>query len=187
MMRFINAVRFFIHIVSKAFIGPGTTASTDFSVFTDSTFPFIAIGVPEIEEDRGALPDLFEGLVPHISTIQFQIPTGLNLTPMGNEAEGDSSQTATGHGIQAVLLRGDLLSLLFGPLSEDPVIVWGTGGLQLKRNLFPLLIKPVEGFFVVEGGDLLVLEFLSSSGRNQEKDVMGHGTEVNGQLEDIRD
>jgi hypothetical protein len=91
MMGFINAIRLFVHVVPKAFIGPGTTASTDFSVFTDSTFPFIAICVPEVQKDRGALPDLFERLFSHISTIQFQIATGLNLTHMGEEAEGDSS------------------------------------------------------------------------------------------------
>jgi hypothetical protein len=90
MMGFINAIRFFAHVVPKAFIGSGTTASTDFSVFTDSTFPFIAIRVPEIEEDRGVLPDLFERLFPHVPTGQFQISTGLNLTHMGEEAKGNS-------------------------------------------------------------------------------------------------
>jgi hypothetical protein len=90
MMGFINAIRLFVHIVPKAFLGPGTTASTDFSVFTDSTFPFIAIRVPEIQKDRGVFPDLFERLFPHVSTVQFQIPTGLNLTHMREEAEGDS-------------------------------------------------------------------------------------------------
>ena len=89
-MGFINAIRFFAHVVPKGFIGPGTTASTDFSVFADSTFPFIAIRVPEIEKDRGILPDLFERLFPHVSAVQFQIPTGLNLTQMGEEAERDS-------------------------------------------------------------------------------------------------
>jgi hypothetical protein len=90
MMGFINAIRLFVHVVPSAFIGPGTTTSTDFSVFTDSTFPFIAIRVPEIDKDRGILPDLFERLFPYVSTVQFQIPAGLNLTPMGDEAEGDS-------------------------------------------------------------------------------------------------
>mgnify|MGYP006267954101 CR=1 FL=1 len=90
MMGFINAIRLFIHIVAKAFIGPCPTASADSSVFTDSTFPLIAIRVPEIEKDRGVLPDFFERLFPHVSTVQFQIPTGLNLTDVGDKAERDS-------------------------------------------------------------------------------------------------
>jgi hypothetical protein len=187
MMGFVNAIRFFAHVVPKAFIGPGTTASTDFSVFTDSTFPFIAIRVPEIEKDRGVVPDLFERLFPHSSTVQFQIATGLNLTRMGEEAEGDPSQTTPGHGIQSVLLRCDLLPLFLGPLAEDPVIMWGTGGLQLERNPFPLLVKPVERFFIVEGGDLLILKLLSPSGGNQEEDVMGYRTKVNRKFEDVGD
>ena len=90
MMGFINAIGFFAHVVPKAFVSPGTTASTDFSVFTNSTFPFIAICVPKIKEDRGVLPNLLERLFPHVSTVQFQIAAGLNLTQMGEEAEGDS-------------------------------------------------------------------------------------------------
>jgi hypothetical protein len=89
-MGFVNAIRLFVHVVPKAFIGPGTTASTDFSVFTDSTFPFIAIRIPEIEKDWGVPPDFLERLFPHVSTVQFQIPTGLNLTHMGEKAKGDS-------------------------------------------------------------------------------------------------
>jgi hypothetical protein len=186
-MGFINAIRLFAQVIPKAFIGPGTTASTDFSVFTDSTFPFIAIRVPEIEEDRGVLPDVFERLFPHVATVQFQIPTGLHLTHMGEEAEGDPPQATPGHGIQSVLLRSDLLPLFLGPLAEDPVIVRGTGGLQLERNPFPLLVKPVERFFVVQGGDLLILKLLSPSSGNQEEDVMGYRTEVNRKFEDVGD
>ena len=61
------------------------------------------------------------------------------------------------------------------------------GRLQLERNLLPLLIKPVQGFFIVRGGDLLILKFLSPSGGNQEEDVMGYRTKVNRKFEDIGD
>jgi hypothetical protein len=70
-MGFIDTIRLFVHVAPRAFVGPGPTASTDLPVFTDSTFPFIAIRVPEIEEDWGVVPDLFEGLSPQISTVQF--------------------------------------------------------------------------------------------------------------------
>src|SRR5512136_2240019 len=106
---------------------------------------------------------------------------------MGEEAEGDSSQAPPGHGIQSVFLRSDLLSLFLGPLAEDPVIVRGTGSLQLERNPLSLLVKPVECFFIVQGGDLLILKLLSPPGGNQEEDVMSYRTEVNRKFEDVGD
>src|SRR4030042_3994266 len=114
-MGFINAIRLFAQIIPKAFIGPGPTASTDFSVFTDSTFPFIAIRVPEIEEDRGVLPDVFERLFPDVATVQFQIPTGLHLTHMGEEAEGDPPQPTRGMASQPDSLGGIFFPLFLAP------------------------------------------------------------------------
>jgi hypothetical protein len=185
--RLINAVGFFCHIISKAFIGPGTAASADLSEFTPSTFSLIAIGIPKVLEDRGCFPDLLKRFFSYVSAVQFEIPTGLNLTDMGDEAERDPAQTTPGHCIQSILLGGNLLSLFFGLLAEDAIIVGSTGRLQLERDPIPLLIKPVEGFFVIESRDLLVLKVLSPSRGNQKEDMVGDRTEVDCQLENLGD
>ena len=83
----------------------------------------------------------------------------MNLTDVGDETERDPAQTSAGHGIQSVFLRGDLFSLFLGPLPEDAVVMRSTGGLELKRDLVSLFIKPVKRLFIIEGRDLLILKF----------------------------
>ena len=158
--RLIDAVRFLCHVVSGDFIGPGPTSSADLSEFTPSAFSLIAIGIPEILEDFGIRPDLLERFFSHISTVEFEIAAGLNLTDMGDETEGDASQTSPGHGIQSIFFRSDLFSFFFCPLPENAVIVRSTGGLELKRNLVSLFVKPVKGFFIIQGRDFLISEVL---------------------------
>jgi hypothetical protein len=178
--RLINAAGFFCHIFSKAFIGPGTAASADLSELTPSAFSLVAIGISKILKDLACFPDLLKRFFSHISAVQFEIATGLNLTEMGDETERDTAQTTSSHRIQSILLGSNLLPLFFGPLPEDTVIVGSAGCLQLERDPIPLFVKPVKGFFIIESRYLLVLKFLSSSRRNQKEDVMGHGTEVDG-------
>jgi hypothetical protein len=185
--RLINAVGFFCHIISKALIGPGTAASADFSELASSAFSLIAIHIAKILENLRGLPNLFKRFFSQISAVHFQIAAGLHLTDMGDEAEGDTSQTTPGHGIQSILLRGDLLPLFFGPLPENAIIVGSTGGLQLEGDMIPLLIKPVERFFIIESRYFLIHKFLSPSGGNQEEDVVGDCSEVDRQLEDLGD
>ena len=60
-----------------------------------------------------------------------------------------------------------------------------TGGLELERDPIPLLIKPVKCLFIIEGRDLLVLKFLSPSRGNEEKDMMGHCTEIDCETENL--
>jgi hypothetical protein len=183
----INAVGFLRHKISKAFIGPGPAASTDFSELTPSAFSFIAVYISEILENLGGFPDLRKRFFSRISAVQFEVAAGLNLPDVRDEAERDPSQTTPRHGIQPMLLRSDLLALLLAPLPENTMIVRGTRGLELEGDSFPLLIKPVERFFVVEGRYLLILKLLPSSCGNQEEDVMSHCTEADSQLEDIGD
>ena len=102
--RLIDAVRFLCHVVSGDFVGPGPATSADLSELTSSAFSLIAIDIPKISEDLRVSPDLLKRLFSHISTVQFEIAAGLHLTDMGDEAEGDTSQTSSGHGIQAILL-----------------------------------------------------------------------------------
>jgi len=100
--RLINAIGLLCHIVSGDFIGPGPTASADLPVFAPATFSLIAIGVAEILKDPGGGPYLPEGFLPNIPTVEFEIATGLNLAPMGDETEGDPSQASPGHRIEAM-------------------------------------------------------------------------------------
>jgi hypothetical protein len=151
----IDTVRLLCHIVSEAFIGSGPTASADLSELTPPTFSPIAIGISKILENFRGVPDLMESFFFYISAIHFKIAAGLNLTDMGDEAERDTSQTSSSHRVQSLPTMERLFPLFFCLLSEDAVIVRGTGGLELKGNPIPLLIKPVKGFFVIEGRYLL--------------------------------
>jgi hypothetical protein len=183
--RLINAIRLLRHIVSKGFIGPCPTASADLLELTPTTFPVVVVHIPKILKDFRCCPDFMKRFSSYISTIHFQITTGLNLTHMGEKAEGNASKASPGHGIQSVLLRSDLLPLLFSPLPEDAVVVGSTGSLELKGNFFPLFIKPVKGLFIIHGRDFLMDKVLSSPGGDEEEDVMGHCTKIDSETEDL--
>ena len=86
----------------------------------------------------------------YISAIHFEIATGLNLTDMRDEAKGDAAQTSTSHSVQPLPLVTNRFPLLLCPLSEDAVVVRGTGGLELEGDPLALLIKPVQGCFIIE-------------------------------------
>jgi len=181
----IDAIRFLCHVIPEAFIGPGSTASTDLSELTPSAFPLIAIGISKILENLRGGPDLLKSFFFYISAIHFEIAAGLNLTVMRDEAEGDTSQTSPSRGIQSFLLVKNLFPPFFSLLSENAVVVRGTGSLKLEGNLIPLLIKPVKGFFIIEGRDSLIFKLPSPSCGNQEEDVMGHCTESDSKTEDL--
>jgi hypothetical protein len=146
----IDAIGFLPHILPGDFVSPCPATSADFSEFTPSTFSLIAIGIPKVLENFGLFPNLPETFFHDISTIQFQIAAGLNLAKMGNETEGDASQTSTGHGIQPMFSQDHLLSFSFRLLSQNAIIVRGTGGLELERDSINLFVKPVESFFIIE-------------------------------------
>jgi hypothetical protein len=63
----------------------------------------------------------------------------------------------------------------------------GTSSLQLERDLFPLLIEPVEGFFIILSGNALSLQLLSPPGGDKKKNVVGHSAEVYSQGKDSGD
>ena len=184
--RLIDTVRFLCHIISGDFIGPGPASPADLAEFTPSAFSLITVCVPETLEDLGIDPDLPKGGFLDVSAVEFQVATGLNLTHMGNEAEGDASETSPGHGIESVFLGRDLFALLFGPLTQNAIIMGGAGRLELKGNFVSLFIEPVKRLFIILGRDLLILELLPPARWNQEKDVKGHGTEINCKAEDFR-
>jgi len=105
----------------------------------------------------------------------------LDLTYVGDKAKGNTPQTSSGHSVEAILLRAYFFPLLFGPLPKDAVVVRGTGGFELERDSISLLIKPVKCLFIIEGRDLLVLEFFPTARGNEKEEMMGHGTETDGQ------
>jgi hypothetical protein len=129
--RLIDAVGFLGHVVSQGFVSPGPAASTDFSKLTSTAFSLIAVGVPKVPEDFRAGPDLLERFLSHISTIQFEIAAGLNLPHMGDETEGDPSETSPCHRIESILLGSDFFPLFFGLLPEDAIVMGSAGGFEL--------------------------------------------------------
>ena len=104
----------------------------------------------------------------------------MDLAYVGDEAKGNTPQTSSGHSVETILFSGYFFLLLFGPLPKDAVVVRRTGGLELERDSISLLIKPVKCLFIIEGRDLLVLEFFPTARGNEEKEMMGHGTETDG-------
>ena len=92
---------------------------------------------------------------------------------MGDETESGSAQTAAGNRIQAMGLKGDGFAVLFGTLAKNPVIMRRTGGFQLKLRILPLIIKPVEGFFIFLGIDGCISNIFSPTGRHQQENMMG--------------
>ena len=106
---------------------------------------------------------------------------------MGNKAKGGSTQTAAGHCIEAVCLKVDLLPFCMGLLTEDPVIVGSTGGLQVKGNLVPHLVKPVQQPFIVLCGDFLVNHFLCPAGGDQQKQMVGRGLQLYTHIQNLFD
>jgi hypothetical protein len=147
---FIDAIGFLRHVLPGDFVGPCATTSADLSEFTPSAFPLIAFGIAKILEDFRLGPDFLKRYFPDISTIQFQIATGLDLADMGDEAEGDAPETSTGHGIQSMFFWSDLLSLFFRPLPQNAIIVRSTGRFQLEGDFVNLVVKPMKGFFIIE-------------------------------------
>ena len=96
---------------------------------------------------------------------------------MRYKAKPNAAQTSSGDCIQPMAFKANLFPFFPGPLSENPIIVRGTGGLKLKRSLFPLIVKPVERFFIFVGVDGLVQDIFSAACGNQQKNVMANGTE----------
>src|SRR3972149_6682065 len=183
--RVIDTVGLLCHIVTGDLVSPGPTSSADFPELTSSAFPTITIGIPEILENLRGGPDCLERGLPHIPAVQFEIAAGLDLTHVRDETERDAPQTPAGHGIQSILFWGDLLALFLCLLPKDTVIVRGAGGFELERDPFSLLVKPVEGFLIFQGRDLLVPEVFSPSRGNEKEDMMGYCTQVNRKLEDL--
>ena len=109
----------------------------------------VTVCIPKTLEDLRIRPDLLERGFPYVSTVKFEIATGLNLTRMRDEAKGHPSRPTPGHGIESIFLGRDLLPFPFRPLPEDAVIMGGTGGFELERDFVPLFIEPVKRLFVI--------------------------------------
>jgi len=88
---------------------------------------------------------------PHVSTVEFEVAAGLNLTLVRDETEGDAPQTTPCHRIEPVFLGRDFFPFLLCPLPENTVIMRGASGLELKRDLVPLIIEPMKRLLIILG------------------------------------
>ncbi len=113
------------------------------------------------------LPDVGKGALSDIAAICIQKTARLNVSPMRDKAKTDTAQTTPCYGVQSMGFKGDRLALFFGPLSEDTIVVRGTGGLEVQRCFVSLVIKPVQCFFIFGGVDFRVDDILSATGGNQ--------------------
>jgi len=120
------------------------------------------------------VPNILKILAPDVPAGQFQVTAGLHIAPMRDEAETDPPQASSGHGIQSMRFRGNPFPLGPGPLAQNPVIVRGTGGFQLQGVLLPLIVKPMENFFVIISADGLSFQGPSTPRRNQKKNMVGY-------------
>lgn len=72
-------------------------------------------------------PDMGEGINGDISAVDIQKTARLDDAPVGDETKSGSTKTPPGYCIQTMGFKGDALAFLFGPLSQDPIIMGSTG------------------------------------------------------------
>jgi hypothetical protein len=103
--RNVTAQGFFGEIIAGGFISPRAAAAADPFEFAGIAFARQFIIVAQVSEDFGMIPDLGEGLLPHVAAIGCQKTAWLYISAVGYEAEPDSPQTTAGYGIQAMGLK----------------------------------------------------------------------------------
>lgn len=181
-MWLIQAKRFFRQIITRGFVCSGPTSAADPAVFTDPAFSLEFVFIPKIEENGGMVPDLRKGLLRHVSAFEVQKAARLNDTRVTDETETASTEASFRDGIQPVGFKNNLLSFRPSPLSQNAIVVGGTGGLEHQRGGFLLVVKPIEGFFVLGCIDGLIGDVFAAAGGNQQKNVMGDRSQVDGEL-----
>jgi len=133
------------------------------------------------------LPDLGKRGLADISADGAQEAAGLDVARVGDEAEADAAQAAARDGVQAVGLERHRRAFLGGALAQDAVIVRRAGRLELERGFAALVVKPVQGALILIGVDGLVDDVLAAAGGDQQKDVVGHGAQLDRQLLNLGD
>ena len=139
----IAAKRFFCEKITGGLIGSGPAAAAHPLKFTGAALAFELVIIAQSRKDFGMLPDIGKGALSDVAAICIQKSARLNVSAVGDEAKTDTAQTTPCYGIQAMGFKRDRFALFFSPLSEDTIVVRGTGGLEVQRCFVPLVIKPV--------------------------------------------
>src|SRR5512137_1483333 len=102
---------------------------------------------------------------------------------MRNETKGCAAQASPGHGIKPIGGVVDLLTLLVGLLPQDAIEMRRTGRLQVNGHDGLHLIEPVKNLLVLLRIDLLIGHITSTSGRDQQEDMVRGSSESHGEIE----
>jgi hypothetical protein len=98
----VETIWFFGEVIACFFVSPGPAAAADTNKLAFSAFPLVEGRVPQVLKDLRLKPDFLKPSFLDLSAVQLEIAAGLDLTRMGDEAEGYSSQAAAGHGMQGM-------------------------------------------------------------------------------------
>ena len=80
-------------MVAAHALGAGPAAAANLVKLADAAFARVTGLVAELTKVFALAPDLREGHFAHIAAIQLQIPAGLHLAGMADEAETRAAQT----------------------------------------------------------------------------------------------
>lgn len=166
-------------------MGPGPAATANLVILADAAFSFILGLISKGHKLGGLCPDLGEPGRFDLTTIKFKKSTRLDLTGVGDKTKPGSAQTAPGHGVQSEVIHIDLDPFFPGPLTHDPVIMGGTGGLEMHGCGLAEIIEPIEDFLVFFRVDYLISDFVAPARGHEEKDMPGSGPDVFGQMKDL--
>ena len=165
--------------------GAGPAAAANLVELADAAFARVTGLVAELTKVFALAPDLREGHFAHIAAIQLQIPAGLHLAGMADEAETRAAQTAPGHGVHAEGFRRDAQAFLMRALAHDPVIVRRAGGLEVHVCALAEIIQPVQHVLVFLCGDDLIRQARGPAHGHQQKDMPGRRADALAELEDL--
>jgi hypothetical protein len=150
-----------------------------------SALALVSREVPEFQEYLSVFPDCAKSRLFQVAAVEFEVAARLHDADMGDKAEGCSSQTASRHGIQAIGRIIDLFSPFVRFLPKNPVVMGSAGRFEVDRYLAPHIVKPVKQLFVLPRIDFLIGHVPCATCGDKQENVVGCGTELNGQLEHL--
>ena len=181
----VSAQRFLGHGVARHAEGAGPAAAAYLVVFAGAAFALVFFLGPEFAEPGGGAPQFGKGCVAHVAAVQGQVPAGLQLARMADEAEARAAQTAPGHGIHAESVGRDGHAFLVGALAQDTIIVGRASGLEVHGRGFAEVVEPVQYVFVFARGDDLIDQSGRPTHGHQQEDVPRRRAQTFAQVENV--
>ncbi len=156
--------------------GSGTASAADALVGAFAAETFIILG-PEGLEQFTVLPDLVERQLTDITGFFDHVGARFDFTVGSDDAVSQTGKTAAGE--SGIKFYADLLG--------DPGELRTAGRLDGDGTSLLLGHDISEELFVFHGFDGRAFDLDTSSDRNEEEDICGHSTHLDGKVDDIED